>query len=81
MGCVGTIAIAVASFEKLQKMLHVMTFVRQSTTGMAIAVFKPSVPPILPTPERLLDAILETKTTVLFCVPSIIEVSSPSFHM
>ncbi|KAI0067832.1 acetyl-CoA synthetase-like protein [Artomyces pyxidatus] len=43
------------------------------TTGMILSVFKPSSPPVTPTPERYLNDILATKTSVICCVPSLIE--------
>ncbi|KAI0058351.1 acetyl-CoA synthetase-like protein [Artomyces pyxidatus] len=44
-----------------------------ATTGMTAAVFKPSSPPTIPTPERYLEDALATNSTVLFTVPSFIE--------
>ena len=38
-------------------------------------MFKPSTPPVLPTPELLLDSLVATHSEMVFCVPALIEVS------
>ncbi|THH15905.1 hypothetical protein EW146_g4648 [Bondarzewia mesenterica] len=42
-------------------------------SGLIMGVFKPSSPPVVPTPERYLEGIKATKSEVLFCVPSFVE--------
>ncbi|OBZ74338.1 4-chlorobenzoate--CoA ligase [Grifola frondosa] len=42
-------------------------------SGMIIGVFKPSIPPVIPTPENYIEGIMATDTKVLFCVPSFVE--------
>lgn len=37
-------------------------------------MFKPSTPPVLPTPEVFLDSVVATRTEIVYCVPSFIEV-------
>ncbi|TFY81856.1 hypothetical protein EWM64_g2159 [Hericium alpestre] len=41
--------------------------------GITLVCFKPSVPPIIPTAENILESIVATKYAVLFTVPSWIE--------
>ncbi|OBZ65571.1 Polyketide synthase HetM [Grifola frondosa] len=43
------------------------------TSGMIIGVFKPSFPPVIPTPGNYIEDILATNSEVVFCVPSFIE--------
>ncbi|OBZ65541.1 2-succinylbenzoate--CoA ligase, chloroplastic/peroxisomal [Grifola frondosa] len=43
------------------------------TSGMIIGVFKPSLPPVIPTPGNYIEDILATNSEVVFCVPSFIE--------
>lgn len=38
--------------------------------------FKPSSPPTLPTPDVYLSNIIQTKSEIVFCVPSFIEVTN-----
>ncbi|KAJ6521257.1 hypothetical protein DFH09DRAFT_871257, partial [Mycena vulgaris] len=42
--------------------------------GMTIAVFPPTSPPVVPTPERVFDDAVATHSTILYCVPSFLEV-------
>ena len=37
-------------------------------------VFRPSSPPIISTPDTLLNAAVATKSEFMFCVPALIEV-------
>ena len=46
----------------------------QIYAGVVYAVYKPSTPPVVPTPETFLSSIIATKTTLLYCVPAFIEV-------
>ncbi len=39
-----------------------------------MAVFPPENPPIVPTPERVMEGIIATKCTIVFCVPHFYEV-------
>ncbi|KAJ7189839.1 hypothetical protein GGX14DRAFT_580331 [Mycena pura] len=42
-------------------------------TGLTIAVFPPTSPPTIPTPDRVFDGAVATKATLLFCVPAFLE--------
>ncbi|RPD70255.1 acetyl-CoA synthetase-like protein [Lentinus tigrinus ALCF2SS1-7] len=42
-------------------------------TGIVLNVFRPSSPPIVSTPDTLLDAAIVSKSDFLFCVPAFIE--------
>ncbi|KAI0718411.1 acetyl-CoA synthetase-like protein [Cerioporus squamosus] len=42
-------------------------------TGVVINVFRPSSPPIVPTPDTLLNAAIASKSEFLVCVPTFIE--------
>ncbi|KAK0470423.1 NRPS-like enzyme [Desarmillaria tabescens] len=42
-------------------------------TGAIIACFPPVEPPIIPTPERLLSSVINTRSTILFSVPAFLE--------
>ncbi|OSD00720.1 acetyl-CoA synthetase-like protein [Trametes coccinea BRFM310] len=42
-------------------------------TGVVWTMFKPSTPPIVPTPEIFLESVVETRTEVVYCVPAFIE--------
>ena len=46
----------------------------QVVSGLIMGVFRPSLPPTVPTPERYLAGIKATRSDVLFCVPSFVEV-------
>ncbi|PBK80318.1 hypothetical protein ARMGADRAFT_1092334 [Armillaria gallica] len=39
-----------------------------ASDGMTIAVFSPENPPIVPTPERVMEGIITMKCTIVFCV-------------
>ena len=39
-------------------------------------MFKPSTPPVMPTPEVLLQATIATRTEIVYCVPAFIEVGA-----
>ncbi|KAK0465824.1 NRPS-like enzyme [Armillaria novae-zelandiae] len=57
-------------------MYHVMgcwTIMAAASDGMTIAVFPPENPPIVPTPERVMDGIIATNCTIVFCVPHFYE--------
>ena len=45
----------------------------QVYSGVTLVVFKPSNPPVTPTPEAFLESILTTECDMLFCVPAFIE--------
>lgn len=54
-------------------MYHSMGFFSLSfstTTGVIIASFPPVEPPLIPTAERFLSSIMDTKTTIVVTVPS-----------
>ncbi|KAI0369579.1 acetyl-CoA synthetase-like protein [Pilatotrama ljubarskyi] len=42
-------------------------------TGVVVAQFRPSSPPVIPTPETVLRAMVATECAMVVCVPSIIE--------
>ncbi|EMD35545.1 hypothetical protein CERSUDRAFT_106870 [Gelatoporia subvermispora B] len=42
-------------------------------TGVVVACFKPSSPPVIPTPEALIESIAETNCELVYCVPSFVE--------
>ncbi|KAF9650627.1 acetyl-CoA synthetase-like protein [Thelephora ganbajun] len=42
-------------------------------TGTTTAVFKPAVPPILPTPDLVYSGSVATKSDLIFCVPLFVE--------
>ncbi|KAG7441925.1 acetyl-CoA synthetase-like protein [Guyanagaster necrorhizus] len=57
-------------------MYHLMgywTIMAAASDGLTIAVFPPENPPIVPTPERVLKGIIDTNSTIVFCVPSFFE--------
>ncbi|KAI0040339.1 acetyl-CoA synthetase-like protein [Auriscalpium vulgare] len=57
-------------------LFHVMgldNIFRAVSVGVVLAVFKPSSPPVLPTPENYLEAALATQSSMLYCVPSFVE--------
>src|SRR5882762_5033859 len=43
---------------------------------MTVAAFKPTSPPVIPTPETFLEQIVAMKCDIIICVPSFIEVCS-----
>ena len=47
---------------------------RQAGAGVTIAVFRPASPPISPTPDTLLSAVIASKADGLICVPTFLEV-------
>ncbi|TFK88243.1 acetyl-CoA synthetase-like protein [Polyporus arcularius HHB13444] len=42
-------------------------------TGVVFTMFKPSTPPVLLTPEVLLDSLVATRSEMVYCVPALIE--------
>ncbi|KAL1943361.1 hypothetical protein VTO73DRAFT_4436 [Trametes versicolor] len=57
-------------------MFHVMgslTMVWSLYVGVVWTVFEPKTPPIMPTPEVILDSVVATRTEVEYIVPAIIE--------
>ncbi|PBK87982.1 acetyl-CoA synthetase-like protein [Armillaria gallica] len=49
------------------------TIMAAASDGVTIAVFPPENPPIVPTPERVMEGIIATKCTIVFCVPHFYE--------
>ena len=47
---------------------------RQAGAGVTIAFFRPASPPIAPTPDTLLSAVIASKVDGLICVPTFLEV-------
>ena len=41
---------------------------------MVLGVYKPSSPPVIPTPESYLEEALATNSSIIYCVPSFVEV-------
>ncbi|KAJ7618680.1 hypothetical protein FB45DRAFT_755992 [Roridomyces roridus] len=46
--------------------------------GMVVSVLPPISPPVLPTPERVLNDAVATKCNILYCVPSFLEAIDPT---
>lgn len=44
-----------------------------ATSGLVLTVFKPQVPPMVPTAESVMRGAIATKSDFIFCVPSFIE--------
>ncbi|EKM49937.1 uncharacterized protein PHACADRAFT_213717 [Phanerochaete carnosa HHB-10118-sp] len=42
-------------------------------SGLVLTVFKPQVPPVVPTPESVMRGAIATKSDFIYCVPSFIE--------
>ena len=49
----------------------------QPSTGMTLSLFHPAKPPIVLTPDRQVASCKATNATLLFAVPSFMEVSEP----
>ena len=49
---------------------------RQLSSGLTVSCFKPTLPPVIPTPDTLLNGIIACKCDVAFSVPSLIEVGA-----
>ncbi|RPD63492.1 acetyl-CoA synthetase-like protein [Lentinus tigrinus ALCF2SS1-6] len=45
------------------------------SSGLTVACFRPTLPPVIPTPDSLLDGIISCKCDAAFSVPSMIEAS------
>ncbi|KAJ6598643.1 hypothetical protein B0H10DRAFT_2085224 [Mycena sp. CBHHK59/15] len=57
-------------------MFHLMGVIQLPWTtfaGLTIAVFPPSLPPLVPTPDKVFDGAMATNSTLLFCVPAFLE--------
>ncbi|KAJ6588257.1 acetyl-CoA synthetase-like protein [Mycena capillaripes] len=57
-------------------MFHLMGVIQLPWTafsGLTIAVFPPTSPPTLPTPDRVFDGALATNSSLMFCVPAFLE--------
>ena len=46
----------------------------QLSSGLTVSCFKPTLPPVIPTPDTLLNGMIACKCDVAFSVPSLIEV-------
>ncbi|KAF9459676.1 hypothetical protein BDZ94DRAFT_1284298 [Collybia nuda] len=60
-------------------MFHLMGVVQLPWTaysGLTIAVFPPTLPPTIPTPDKVFAAALATNCSLVFCVPVFLEVFS-----
>ncbi|KAI0743094.1 acetyl-CoA synthetase-like protein [Daedaleopsis nitida] len=42
-------------------------------TGLVATVFRPTTPPIVTTPENVIEGVVNSKSEAIFCVPSIVE--------
>ena len=51
---------------------------RQPSTGLTLSCFGPSNPPTVLTPDRQLASCKATNVTLLFAVPTFMEVSQPT---
>jgi hypothetical protein len=54
---------------------HVYRSLLQIYAGLGMAVFEPSFPPSIPTPDRVFDESLATRCTTVLVVPTFVEVS------
>ncbi|KAJ7640716.1 hypothetical protein DFH06DRAFT_1429524 [Mycena polygramma] len=57
-------------------MFHLMGVITLPWTvfcGLTLAVFPPSFPPIIPSPDRVFDGAIATHSTLIFCVPAFLE--------
>ncbi|KAF7353828.1 Acetyl-CoA synthetase-like protein [Mycena venus] len=57
-------------------MFHLMGVIQlpwTAFTGLTIAVFPPTSLPTIPTPDRVFDGAVATKSTLMFCVPAFLE--------
>ncbi|KAJ7730355.1 hypothetical protein DFH07DRAFT_969173 [Mycena maculata] len=57
-------------------MFHLMGVIQLPWTtfcGLTISVLPPTSPPIVPTPDRVFDGAIATKSSLLFCVPAFLE--------
>jgi hypothetical protein len=45
-----------------------------AASGMILAIFKPVLPATVPNPRNFMDSIISTRCSMVFCVPSHIEV-------
>ncbi|KAF5366031.1 hypothetical protein D9758_006730 [Tetrapyrgos nigripes] len=57
-------------------MFHMMGFIPimwSSFLGMTFSVFPSTTPPVIPTPDSVFAAAVKTQSSVLYCVPSIVE--------
>ncbi|KAJ8508691.1 hypothetical protein ONZ45_g9065 [Pleurotus djamor] len=66
-------------------MFHAMgstQLVWSACAGSVVACFRPTSPPILPTPDVFLKSIVESGSKIVFCVPSFVEVGMlwPAVH-
>ncbi|KAI8996302.1 acetyl-CoA synthetase-like protein [Trametes punicea] len=43
------------------------------SAGIVWTMFKPSTPPVVPTPEAFLDSVVSTRSEIVYCVPAFIE--------
>ncbi|TFK32327.1 acetyl-CoA synthetase-like protein [Crucibulum laeve] len=50
-----------------------ISFVWTTCSGSIMACFKPSSPPVFPTPEIFLKSLIETECQLVFCVPAFVE--------
>lgn len=52
----------------------------KATSGLVVTAFEPRSPAIFPDPDTVMKASMDTKSDILFCVPSFVEVSdAPTF--
>lgn len=48
----------------------------KATSGLVVTAFEPRSPAIFPDPDTVMKASIDTKSDILFCVPSFVEVSN-----
>lgn len=51
----------------------------QLYVGVTWTVFQPLTPPVVPTPEVVLDSVVATRTEVEYIVPAFLEVCLPRY--
>jgi hypothetical protein len=56
--------------------MGVMLTAQTGSTGMMLTSFKPKIPATLPSPDTVMKGAIDTKSDILFCVPSFVEVGN-----
>ena len=49
----------------------------KAMSGIVITAFEPRTPAIFPDPDSVIKACMDSKSDIIFCVPSFVEVSLP----
>lgn len=53
---------------------RVFSVLVKGSVGLVLSVFKPQIPPQVPTPESVMQGAIDTASDLIFCVPSFVEV-------